>query len=372
MINRILAVSNHGVMLGGGEYSFLDLLSHLPHIWKPLALVPHEGELKAGLRENGIETQVIPLPSIRPWFIHNMLTCLRSYFIICKKEHPDLIYANGSRAAFYGGLVGNLLGLPVVWHCRIADSDPYLDLFLVSLSTCIVTNSRATARRFKTRIRQKVRVVYNGVNIRWLQNESIRKPEMMQDDWKVILIVARVSRWKRHDLALSAFEHVAKSDPFTHLVCIGAEDQFEPEWWNYLQERSRFSEFSERIHWVGQVDDVRPWYRAAELLVLPSENEPFGRVLVEAMASGLPVVATRSGGVPEIVRHNQDGILVSPGSVQELIKVIKELLEDGQLRRRLAESGKERAQVFSLDAHVSEMVKIFEEAKYSGSLRELM
>lgn len=348
-------------MLGGGEHSFLDLLSHLRHVWEPIAFVPCEGELKAKLRENGIEAHVIRLPSIRPWFIHNILTCLRSYFIICQKYHPDLIYANGSRAAFYSGLVGKLLGLPVIWHCRIADRDPYLDFFLTRLSTSIVVNSKATANRFRVPFRSKVRIVYNGIDINWFQSENVRKPDLIQEDWKVILKVARVSRWKRHDLAISAFEEVARLDPKVRLVCVGAKDRLEPEWWDSLQERTGKSPFSNRIHWIGHVDDVRPWYRAASILVLASANEPFGRVLVEAMACGVPVVATRSGGVPEIVSDRQDGFLVSPGNVKEMAYAMEKILKDRALRKQFAQSAQKRAEAFSLSAHVENMVQIFED-----------
>jgi glycosyltransferase involved in cell wall biosynthesis len=361
LIKRILAISNHGIMLGGGEHSFLDLISHLPHVWKPFALVPYEGELQTRLSENGIETHVIPLPSIRPWFIHNIFACLRSYFVIRRKYRPDLIYANGSRAAFYGGLAGKLLGLPVVWHCRIADKDPCLDFLLVRMSDFIVANSHATARRFGSRWKNKITVVHNGVDIEWLADSSVKKPDLISENWKVIICVARVSRWKRHDLVLKAFEKVAMQEPDAHLFFIGGKDIEEPEWWNYLQVSTQRSRYSDRIHWIGKVNDARPWYKAAHLLVLGSENEPFGRVLVEAMACGVPIVATKSGGIPEIIRHGQDGLLVPPGNEVEMAEAIAKMMKDESFRKRISDSARGRASLFSLDKHVDRMVRIFEE-----------
>jgi glycosyltransferase involved in cell wall biosynthesis len=250
--------------------------------------------------------------------------------------------------------------VPVLWHCRIAQSDPYLDPLLARLSTRIATNSQATADRFSPRFQAKTSVVYNGVDIEWLQHRRVLKPSLIQDEWKIILTVARVSKWKRHDLVLSAFEQVAKSDPMLHLVCLGSTDELEPDWWAYLQERTRLSPFSERVHWIGHVDDVRPWYRAAYTLVLASEREPFGRVIVEAMACGVPVIATRAGGVPEIIRHQQDGLLVAPDSVEELIEAIKKILQDKFLRERLFKSAQLRAESFSLERHMMNMIQVFE------------
>ena len=173
--------------------------------------------------------------------------------------------------------------------------------------------------------------------------------------------MARVSRWKRHDLTLSAFEHVAKSHSKVHLVCIGAKDSSEPDWWDYLQKRTRQSPFSRQIHWLGQVDDVRPWYQSAYMLVLPSENEPFGRVLVEAMACGVPVIANRSGGVPEIVRHGQDGLLVAPGKENEMAEAMAKILQNESFRKYASQLAWERARLFSLDRHVDRMIQVFEE-----------
>jgi glycosyltransferase involved in cell wall biosynthesis len=133
---------------------------------------------------------------------------------------------------------------------------------------------------------------------------------MIGDGWKVILMVARLSRWKRHDMALSVFETVAQAIPEAHLFFVGAADTEDPEWFAYVQKMAAAGHYSHRIRWIGYADDVRPWYKAAYLSILPSNNAPFGRVFVDSMARGVPVVAFRCGGIPEIIEHEQDGLLV--------------------------------------------------------------
>jgi glycosyltransferase involved in cell wall biosynthesis len=347
-------------MLGGGEHSFLDLLSRLKDSWDILAVVPEKGELETRLEQKGIDTQVAPLPPIRPWYLRRMLSSLKDYYNLCRRYCPTLIYANGSRAAFYGGIVGRVLKTPVIWHCRIADPDIYLDFILTRLSSIIVANSHATAKRFKESFQSKITVVHNGIDIERLRDYTNPKPDLIDDTWKVILVVARVSRWKRHDLALAAFEQVASKEPNAHLVCLGASDALEPEWWNHLQQRTRQSRVSNRIHWIGQIADVRPWYKAADILLLCSENEPFGRVLVEAMACGVPVIATNSGGVPEIVRDGEDGFLVTPGSADEMRVSILNIMQDESKREHLSRNARKRADSFSLDNHVKRMELAFE------------
>ena len=271
------------------------------------------------------------------------------------------MYANGSRAAFYGGLAARILNIPIIWHCRIADRDPYLDFLLSWLSAGIVTNSRATSKRFEPRFSQKVSVVYNGLDLQWIRGDVLNKPELIGTDWKVILYIARASRWKRHDLAVSAFERIAKVQSKAHLICVGGKDTQDSEWWDQLQAMTSRSLFSERIHWIGRAEDVRPWLRSASILILTSDNEPFGRVLVEAMACGIPVVATRSGGVPEIVREGLEGLLVTPGSADEICDAIVKLLNDDALSKHFSKAGRKRAEDFSIENHVKQMVDVFEQ-----------
>lgn len=178
---------------------------------------------------------------------------------------------------------------------------------------------------------------------------------------KIILTVARATKMKRHDIILSAFERLAKYDADVNLVCVGMKDEQQPEWWDHLQEMTRQSLFAHRIHWMGKIEDVRLWYRRAYIFVLMSENESFGRVSVEAMACGVPVVAADSGGIPEIIRHQRDGLLVPPGDVEKLQAALTSILEDQLLRDRYAQSALKRAEHFSLDKHVARMVEIFED-----------
>jgi len=358
---NILAISNHAEILGGGELSFYDLMTRPPDSWNPLVLLPSRGELADKFKDTKIDVQFVPLPPLRPWTIDRSMTAVIRILRTCSNRRISLIYGNGSRAAFYGGIAGILLRIPLVWHCRVADRDPCLDAIITALTRRIVANSAATASRFPGRVQSKVSVVHNGIDLEWFA-DPVEIPSSYHYDpaWKLILIVARVSHWKRHDVALSAFESAAGDDPTVHLVCIGASDHAEPGWWSLLQERTRRSPFAGRIHWLGKIEDVRPWYQRATLLWLASENEPFGRVLVEAMASGLPVIATRGGGVPEIVRHEREGLLVKTGDASELAAATKRMLSDELFRLRLSRSAKDRANAFSIDSHVLSMTRIFQ------------
>jgi len=361
MSNRLVAISNHATIVGGGELSFIEMIHNIPNNWKPFVIIPHKGELSNRLRH--FETWFIPLASLKPWNLANILLTLMRFLKLFRKHRPNLIYANGSRAILYGGIIGRLMRIPIIWHCRISHSDMPLDFLLGGLSNIIIANSNATARRFHPCFKQKIRVIYNGIDIEYYSSKNnFIQPEIIEDDWIIILVVARATRQKRHDIILSTFESIAELYKNAHLVCIGDKNKKEPHWWNHIQNTIQNSKYSVRIHWIGPVKDVRPWYKSATVKILASENESFGRVLVEAMACRLPVISTHSGGVPEIIRDGKDGLLVTQGNVCEMTNAVRKILEDSYLRESLVKSGIQRSHSFSLDAHMNKLVYLFEQA----------
>lgn len=359
MTKRILAISNHAVMLGGGEHSYFDLICRLPSDFSVTASLPADDVLAKKIRDAGIETAIIPLPPIDPFHAGKMVHSVRLFIKLCATQHANIIYANGSRAAFYGGLAARFSRIPLVWHCRISEPDPRLDFMLARLAFRIIVNSQATASRFAPGFRNKINVVYNGFDLKWLREPGVTPPALIRKDWKPVLVVARVSKSKRHDVILSAFEKTAVLEKEAHLILIGGKDQDETAWWEELKERTRHSHFSERIHWVGAVDDVRPWYKSASAMVLPSINEAFGRVVVEAMACGVPVIASRSGGIPEIITHMLNGILVSEKDSCAIAEALRQILNNQTLSRSISEEAQKRAEFFSIEKAVESIAAVF-------------
>ncbi len=119
-----------------------------------------------------------------------------------------------------------------------------------------------------------------------------------------------------------------------------------------------------RVTFVGPVSRsaLLEEYASADLLVLPSRFEPFGIVLLEAMAAGLPVVASRVGGVPEVVVEGETGLLVDPGDTEALASAILRLVEDHALRARLGAHGRERARSYSWDGLIPRILAVYREA----------
>ena len=184
------------------------------------------------------------------------------------------------------------------------------------------------AERICPAVKDKSEVVGNGVDVAKFDEAS-----PFQHRQPYVLGVGRFVHKKGFDLLVRAFESVHKEWPGVGLLLAGDGEQRDE-----CEKLTKALGLGDVVKFLGAVDQpkVRTLLKGCELFVLPSRQEPFGIVILEAMASRKPVVATRVGGVPEIIRHMGNGILVKPESPEELGDAIILLFQDEALRSRLA------------------------------------
>lgn len=353
---RVVSVSHHADFIGGGELSLLQFLQSLHRKGEDVSLiVPAAGECQQQAQAEGIPTACLPMPALTG---PGSIAALGSWLKHFRRHRCDVLHANTSRAAFYAGMVGRRLGIPVVFHCRVAERDRRLDWLIARMATVIVANSHASARRFLPRFSSKVEVIYNGVDMPE-RSTSSHHIDAAIGEGPLLLCVARLSRWKRHDLVLEAFALLAEKMPELQLAMLGGSDPHDPEWSEILQQRSASLSCADRIHWLGQRKDIAAWYGAADVLILASREEPFGRVVVEAMAAGVPVVAANAGGPAEIIEQGLSGVLVDEDTPSGWAAAVDSLLSDDDFRAHVIQNGRRRAEEFSLDRHVASMASLF-------------
>jgi glycosyltransferase involved in cell wall biosynthesis len=179
---------------------------------------------------------------------------------------------------------------------------------------------------------------------------------------KVVGYVGQIAPWKRIHDVITAFGRVATEAPSTRLVIVGAA-KFRPENRDYLDRLRRQAVekgLGDRVVFTGDQADVERVFRSLDVLVHAAEREPFGRVLVEAMAQRVPVVAVADGGVPEIVRDGETGFLVPGGDTAAMSARVLELLRSDDLRRRMGERGRARVvECFRTDRAAKDLVEAY-------------
>lgn len=200
----------------------------------------------------------------------------------------------------------------------------------------------------------RARVIYNGIRLaEYLRQQSAA------NDRPSILGIGRMVEQKGFDILIRAFAELATNWPDAVLTLAG-DGGARPD----LEDLVGRSGLQGRVVFTGRVTHRRALelFNQATAFVLPSRLEPQGIVLLEAMASGTPVVAANVGGVPEIVRHRKNGLLFPGGDVEAIARAVDEILADDQLRERLSESGRRTASAHDWSVTTARYLEVYEEA----------
>jgi glycosyltransferase involved in cell wall biosynthesis len=248
------------------------------------------------------------------------------------------------------GAAARLRRLPIVWHMRdlmVEDgARAWLRRAVERIHPEVIAISDAVADQFEG-MPCDVHVVPNGIPIEAFEPgpapEGLREELGLPEGVPVACVVGRLTPWKGHQTLLRAWSGVIERVPDAHLLVVGEVAFWEDSYADELRSLAEELEITDRVAWAGFRDDVPDILRLVDLLVLASTDEPFGRVVIEGMAAGLPVVATDSGGVPEIVVEGETGLLVPPEQPEPMADAIAQVLAEPDLARRMGAAGRARA-----------------------------
>ncbi|MET0648485.1 MAG: glycosyltransferase family 4 protein [Pyrinomonadaceae bacterium] len=217
--------------------------------------------------------------------------------------------------------------------------------------------------------RERISVLHNSVAPASAPEEGVARALGIRlglgEGERVILSVGRLSQEKGHADLVAALGHLGRLAPGLsfRLVLVGDGPERAR-----LEEEARARGLSERVVFAGHHADVRPFYALADVLVLPSYSEGSPNVLLEAMAAGVPVVATAVGGVPEIVAHEESALLIAPRDERAMAEALARILSDATLARGLAAKAAElAAERFSPEAYARSVLEIYTGLDGGGS-----
>ena len=275
------------------------------------------------------------------------------------RSRADVVHANTTAGALASVLPAWLLRRPLVWHVRDLVPLGGLGRFLGSRATAVVAVSQAVREHL---IRQgiqsdKLVVVWNGAEIS--PAARMKSPDArgrlrvrlgFPPSAFVYVNIGRHLAWKKQELFVKAAGRMMNTYPDARFVIVGGDPAGGCGCRNKLEERIRKSGLEDRCVLLDWQDDVEAVLAGADVLVHTAAREPFGRVLIEAMATGVPIVAIRGGGPAEIIEPGRCGLLVGPDDVDALVAAMVRLKTDRALAERLRARGLERvARVFSAD-----------------------
>ena len=186
---------------------------------------------------------------------------------------------------------------------------------------------------------------------------ELRRALGISEAARVILSVGRLSREKGHSDLIEALSHLAKKESVRNVCVVVAGDGPDRE---ILRKKCETERVANAIRFVGHVTNIAPYYGLADMLVLPSHSEGSPNVLLEAMAAGVPVVATRVGGIPEIVTNEREALLVERGDPRALARSMERLLCDENLGIQLAQGARQKSRTYSPGAYCESLLALYE------------
>jgi glycosyltransferase involved in cell wall biosynthesis len=334
--------------LGGAERSLLLLMEHLdPNHFHPI-LASNASPLAEEARAAGIEVAIVPMLRLRhlPTAPSLLVRGARGVARLIRMHDVAIVHANVMRASFYAAAAARWTGTPLVWHVRDIHTERWYIPLMCAFAARAIAISQAVAESIPCRA--KLSVIHNGIDLAAfdpaLDRDGVRRDLQLPSDVPVIGTVGRLRPWKRQDLFLQAASRVSAAQADVHYAVVG--DTIFPAGHDYLGELRALAldlGIVERVVFPGYRSDMAQVMATLDVLVHTADAEPFGRVLIEAMAMGRPIVAFRDGGVPEIVADGETGILVEPGDVDGIANAVVGLLADPERRIRMGSAGRERA-----------------------------
>ena len=366
---------------GGGERYLELLFDRLDRArYRALLICPEPGPFVGRMKKRGVETHLVHLaPLFNPIALWRLTRLLA-------QERVTILQTHGARANFYGRIAGRVAGVPVIIstvHNSLKDYEVrslrrWLYAFLLRLTLplvhriiCVSEANRRDLIDECPAVAAKTQTVYNGVDPSAFPSQPDRqkvRQELGTTQGPVLVTIGRLTDQKGHRYLLQALPRLLETWPQLCCVFVG-----EGELRDALHDMAIDLGVEQACRFVGVREDIADILAAADVVVLPSLSEGFPFVLLEALAMGCPVVASRVNGISELIEDHKTGLLVPPRDPQALVAAIREVLNDPIAASKMGVEG--RAVVherFTVDRMVANTTAIFDAAVQDAGLRSLV
>lgn len=296
---------------------------------------------------------------------------------LLRREKPHVVHlGNGLRANFDGLLACVVTRTPVICHVKGFEKYTGRERWASRRIDVMVCMTEAVLRHCREHglAPRAARVVYDALDEDWFrprrERSEVRVELGVPIDAPLVGILGNIQAWKGQAVLVEAMGQLAEAFPRLHCLIVGGAHRAGQSYARDLHRRVGELGLAERVHFTGFRDDVPDVLQALDIVVHASVRpEPFGRVILEGMALGKPVVAADAGGVPEIIEDGKSGWLVPPGDVDALAARLRRILSEPAEAASVACCGEARAhRRFALARQVSEMCEIYDETVNNGAI----
>jgi glycosyltransferase involved in cell wall biosynthesis len=249
------------------------------------------------------------------------------------------------RSAVFAAPAAKLARVKFVWHVRDLHRERLFLRTMSALADAIIANSEAVANTVRPFAAHKVTVVYNGVTLTDYVAEpgsraALRAELGLSDSNPLLGNIGWFAPWKGQDEFVAVAKQVAARCPDARFVVVGAAtDERYQSYEQQIRTQAR-DRIGNRLNFLGARSPLTPVLAGLDILVHCAENEPFGRVLIEAMAMERPVIAFGGGGPDEIIEHGVSGLLIPPHDVDQMAQAAAELADQPERRASMGRAAR--------------------------------
>jgi glycosyltransferase involved in cell wall biosynthesis len=365
-----VVVLNDSARIGGAEQSLILMGQHLDKsLFDVIVLCPTEGPLIEALTQRGV--RVIPLEISH---FSRKRSPLGYFASLCnvartlRRLNVDLIHCNSSTAVHWGIPLGKLMSLRTICHIRgVRDIYPKFTSFLLrhapQTTQFVAISNFVRAHLIGLGIPEaKITVIYNGVDIE-IFHPRVRESHCGADDMEQralrIGVIGRIDDWKRQIDVIEA-AGLLSSRLSLKIFMVGEVWRANYSDQSYLQSRIIELGLKSNTVFTGFRSDIPQIMAGLDVIIVPSIDEPFGRVTIEAMALGKPVIGTFSGGTPEIIQDGTTGILVPVKNPQAIANAIETVAKNKKYAQSLGRNARRHVvEKFSVQSHVKQIQELY-------------
>jgi glycosyltransferase involved in cell wall biosynthesis len=353
---RALVVMPVGTQRGGSEVQLQQLVEHRAEAGiEPTIAFLRPGPMVDWAREHGVRAVALDAGRVRQ--PRKLGRAVRGLIRLAQQEHSQVVIGWMAKGQIYGGLAALGAHLPSVWlQPGLPHGVAAMDRVATFLpAKLVITVSRNVDRAQRGLVpRRRTAIVYPAVDTerfdtrRTGDERSARVRLGLPEDVPIFGSVGRLDRWKGFHILLDAVPSILERHPDARFVLVGGPHELDPSYATELEDQAAGLGLDGQVLLVGQKPNPEDWIQAMDVFVHTSHDEPFGMVVIEAMALGKPVVASAEGGPTEVITPGIDGLLSPYGDQRGLVSAILRLLDHDELRRTIGQAAERRAQDFTV------------------------
>lgn len=365
-MKNILYLSSSSESHTGSPKALLDLVAKLDReIYNPILIAPEDGPLAENFRMLAGKTFFRKSVSLSGTNVLKFLKSVYEFNKFYRSNNISLLHFNNVGWRDSAVVAAKLCKLPIVLHLHNNYDPEHISgnfNFYLCDKIIIVSDSMRGSFCSHPRIFRKIICIHNGVDFqKFIEGAgTLRQTLPVGKNALIVGYVGQLCKRKGVDLLIKASVAVVRQYPDTFFIIAGADGVGEEGYTLKMKSLADESGVAHRFLFLGKRTDVPEVMNACDLLVVPSRLEPFGKVIIEAMACRKCVVGSNVGGIPEIIHDGENGRLVPTNDVTALENAILEILGDGVLREKLACNGHRTVhENFSIDALVDKTQNVY-------------